>query len=259
MIGDRKFIVVQSSAGSGKTYTLVKNYLLLMLSSPDIRYYRHIMAITFTNKATNEMKERLIDALDGISTKRKKYSGLTSELSEELNIPVSDIIEKSGRILRNLLHDYSEFSISTIDRFVYRIIRSFAFELNLSGNAEIEMNRDSIIEAGVDSLFDSLSDKNAITDILVEFSDHKFVNGKSINIHKDLSEMAGEILNEKFRPFMKELEKISGHRFKEIRDELKKRKKEIRDIITGKAQHFLKRLQELGIDGLRNCRWKKRS
>ncbi len=247
-MSEKRFTVVQASAGSGKTYNLVKEYLKLLLSSQDQRYYRHILAITFTNKATNEMKERVLDALNGISLKRDKHKNLTKEISKEINMPEESVISRSAEILRYLIHDYAEFSISTIDRFVYRIIRSFSFELNLSGNAEIELNRDRIIEAGVDSFLESLTQDSTITQMLVEFSDYKFSSGKSTNIKKDLINMAVEVLKDRAESYVAELDTLRTESFTEVKNSLWTRKKTIENDLRQKAGKIIDTIDKHGID-----------
>ena len=126
------FTVYKSSAGSGKTYTLVKEYLRLALSSPKVDDYKHILAITFTNKAANEMKERVLSALVQIAEKEPNILPLVNTLVDETSLSVVEIEKKAEEILKHILHHYADFSISTIDKFVYKIIRIFAFDFKPS-------------------------------------------------------------------------------------------------------------------------------
>src|SRR5436189_6405251 len=104
--------IYKSSAGSGKTYTLVKEFIRIALQRPD--KYKHILALTFTNKAANEMKERIISMLQMLANKTAKPK-LVNELVTEAKIEENELAGKAAGILRNILHDYSALSVSTID------------------------------------------------------------------------------------------------------------------------------------------------
>ena len=129
--------VYKSSAGSGKTFILVLEYLKLVLAHPDD--YKAILAITFTNKAADEMKHRIIDALVSLSS--GEDTAVRKILSEQFSD--SDLTKKSERALKNILHDYSSFSVSTIDSFFQKILRALAREINLPLNMEVEVEMDA--------------------------------------------------------------------------------------------------------------------
>src|SRR4030095_14323367 len=120
-------VIYKSSAGSGKTYTLVLEYLKLVLKRPAL--YRSILAITFTNKATEEMKTRIIGSLVEIAD--NKNQPLQETISLETGISIQELPEKASRVLDNILHDYSGFAVSTIDSFFSTMVRALARELNL--------------------------------------------------------------------------------------------------------------------------------
>ncbi|MFL5754489.1 MAG: UvrD-helicase domain-containing protein, partial [Bacteroidia bacterium] len=134
----KNFVIYRSSAGSGKTFTLVKEYLKLALGnmSSNTLYFKSILAVTFTNKAAGEMKERVLRALKELS--RNELSGGTSTLQslllQELNLDAAELQRRASVLLHEILHNYSDFSISTIDSFVHRVIRTFAYDLKLPVN-----------------------------------------------------------------------------------------------------------------------------
>lgn len=140
--------VYKSSAGSGKTYTLVREYLCIVLKNPGD--YKHTLAITFTNKATQEMKSRIVRALAELA------DGKNEELKEELQrlLPKVNIQGNAQTALDLILHDYPRFSISTIDSFFQRIIRSLARELHLPIRFDIEMDQDTVVESITESLLE---------------------------------------------------------------------------------------------------------
>ena len=128
----KPFKIYKSSAGSGKTYTLVLTYLSILLTHKDPYQFRKVLAVTFTNKAANEMKERVIQGLEKLNLGTDKnfitdYVNATQLSPEELS-------ERAFTILSAILHDYSSFNILTIDKFTHRIIRSFSRELGLTNN-----------------------------------------------------------------------------------------------------------------------------
>ena len=138
------FTVFKSSAGSGKTFNLVKNYLKIALADtanpPQI--YKRILAITFTNKAAGEMKERVIETLKNL-TRSEKQEAMREKLCEELSVSSQELANRSSVLLNAILHNYFDFSIGTIDSFIHRVVRTFALDLRLPLNFTIEMNRRS--------------------------------------------------------------------------------------------------------------------
>ena len=131
------FKIYKSSAGSGKTFTLVKEYLKLALQSPSELTFKRILATTFTNKAANEMKSRVLEALAFLSDPNPittKHDVLKNVLLEELSFTPIQLQQKSLNVLRAILHNYADFGIGTIDRFTHRIVRTFARDLNLPVN-----------------------------------------------------------------------------------------------------------------------------
>ena len=124
------FQVYNASAGSGKTFTLVKEYLKILLKTTDSFRFQNILAITFTNKAAAEMKERVLKSLQDIS--EKKENPMLDILKEELGVAENDLTIRSKKVLTAILQNYAAFNITTIDSFTHRIIRSFSFDLGLS-------------------------------------------------------------------------------------------------------------------------------
>lgn len=122
------FTIYNASAGSGKTFTLVKEYLKLILQSQKEDYYKQLLAITFTNKAVAEMKQRIINNL--VSFSKPEVLSNPPEmlllLSEETTLSVAELHERSQKILKHLLHNYAGFTIETIDRFNHQLLRTFA-------------------------------------------------------------------------------------------------------------------------------------
>ncbi len=183
--------IYKSSAGSGKTYTLVKEYLRLVIAKPD--EYKHILAITFTNKATEEMKSRIVETL--IELKEGRNESLKTILAEETGVKN---VQKNAQIaLDYILHDYSNFSVCTIDSFFNRIIRSLAREIQLPLRLEIQINTDEVIEALMEMLLDEVSHDAELAEWLTEFLFVKLGDDKGWSIEGEIASIARELFKEK--------------------------------------------------------------
>lgn len=190
--------IFKASAGSGKTHTLSKTYLDLLLKADSKTAYRNILAVTFTNKATEEMKERIL-----------------RDLAEE-----GKTNPRAREILINLLHDYGSFSVSTIDKFFQQALRAFSRELGSSGNYQIELDKASLTKEAMDRVLDDLTEKDK--DLLGWFTkqlETALDNGESFHLESSLYEMAEEFgdVNEKFTYDKKKLTELK-EKCKEIVD-----------------------------------------
>lgn len=190
--------IFKASAGSGKTHTLSKTYLELLLKADSKTAYRNILAVTFTNKATEEMKERIL-----------------RDLAKE-----GKMNPRAREILINLLHDYGSFSVSTIDKFFQQALRAFSRELGSSGNYQIELDKASLTKEAMDRVLDDLTEKDK--DLLGWFTkqlETALDNGESFHLESSLYEMAEEFgdVNEKFTYDKKKLTELKA-KCKEIID-----------------------------------------
>ncbi|MDH3796256.1 MAG: UvrD-helicase domain-containing protein, partial [Flavobacteriaceae bacterium] len=145
------FHIYHSSAGSGKTFTLVKSYLKIALSQPGRKGFRKLLAITFTNKAVNEMKERILRSLADFSSDDipSRSTALLQSLCRELQLGEEVIKERSRILLKDILHNYAFFDVSTIDKFNHRLIRTFSKDLGLAHNFEVTLDTDALLEEAV--------------------------------------------------------------------------------------------------------------
>jgi ATP-dependent exoDNAse (exonuclease V) beta subunit len=193
------FTVYKSSAGSGKTFTLVKEYLKLILPEPS--KYRHILAITFTNKAANEMKERVLFNLKELAKPSGKRDPEISRdllplLIAETGLTETGIITKSAEALKLILHNYSDFAIGTIDSFSHRVIRTFAHDFGLPVNFNVELDSDELLETAVDLMLDKVGDDEELTGLLVKFLESRMDEDRSWNIDSTMMDFARVLLNE---------------------------------------------------------------
>src|SRR5688572_17720394 len=199
-MASNSLVIYKSSAGSGKTYTLVLEYLKLVLKQPSL--YRSILAITFTNKATEEMKSRIIGALVEISENREDK--LQETIAEQTGIAIDKLPAQAAKVLDNIMHDYSGFSVSTIDSFFSKIVRSLARELNLPLRFDIELNIDAVIGEITSMLMDEIGTNEWLKKWLEAFIFDKLNQNKSWKIDSDIHELAKELFKESFRTMFPE-------------------------------------------------------
>ena len=148
------FSIYDASAGSGKTYALVKEYLKIILTATKNDAYRNILAITFTNKAVHEMKSRIVNSLSEFAkeTPNPKAQNLMCDLVIETGLSPNQIRIKSQQIIKHIIHNYAAFDISTIDKFTHRVIRAFAHDLNLPMTFEVTLDTENLLIEAVDAI-----------------------------------------------------------------------------------------------------------
>ncbi|MFA5011783.1 MAG: UvrD-helicase domain-containing protein [Ignavibacteria bacterium] len=195
----KNLYIYQASAGSGKTRTLVQEYLILAFKNPG--NYKHILAVTFTNKATEEMKTRIIDYLVKLSegNDEKLAQDIISTLKQRgWYSKTFDISKTAAQVLSGILHDYSSFNISTIDSFCVRIIKAFAKELGLPVGFNLELDTDMVLDEITSSMLDSIDTDYLLTKYLSEYLDSRLDDEKTWNIDKDIKEFGKQIVSENF-------------------------------------------------------------
>lgn len=230
------FFIYDASAGSGKTYTITKAYLSILLKQDQVFAFQNILAITFTNKAAAEMKQRIIEALvyfSGLQSENS-HEDLLQDVSSEIHLSKADIQKKSLQILKYLIPNYAGFEVSTIDSFNHRIIRTFANDLRLTQNFEIDLETKPYIDRAVENLIEDVGIDEELTEWLVDFVHYKINRDKSGDIHLDLNKYAYLILNENNYTALKNLQQISlkdlkSSKFK-IFEKTKQTKQELVDL-----------------------------
>ena len=232
------FQVYNASAGSGKTFTLVKEYLKVLLNSEDIFTFQKVLAITFTNKAAGEMKERVLSNLEAFADGNE--NDLLKIILEEITVDKTTIQERSTKILDAILQNYSAFSITTIDSFTHKIIKSFAYDLGLSLNFEVEMDAVSLLNEAVDVLISKIGTDKDLTNLLINFSLDKADDDKSWDISRELNEFSRILLNEDDMKHFRGLSDKKLSDFTGLKTKLTLHQKEIK-----------KQLLEIGSQGLK--------
>jgi ATP-dependent exoDNAse (exonuclease V) beta subunit len=235
----KSLIVLNASAGSGKTYSLVLKYLSLLLDETKNSTFANILAMTFTNKAANEMKVRIIGALDllsGIFTdedKVRKRKDLIASLEKETGLTEQIIRFKSKQVLKDILHHFEDFQILTIDKFNLRLIRSFSKELNLSNDFTIVLDETEVLSQAVDQLIDQLDADEApeLTKLMLNYAKEKLQEEESWNFQTELKKFAQLLTDEKYFSDIDTLIKsdYSKERLKEIKHEFEIQKDKIQE------------------------------
>lgn len=219
------FSIYRSSAGSGKTYTLTKEYIKIALASPnpdllgafDVHYYRHILAVTFTNDAAKEMKQRIVSKLDAFSVletaeKDSMFHDILKELKEEypqIEITKEEIVKRSKALHQTILHHYSDFAVSTIDSFSKRIVQAFTKDLDLPPNFEIQLDIEEALEEAVSRMYYKIGERgdNHLSEVMKEFVLKETQDEKSWNVDRGLLDF-GKIIFEEAKKYS--VEKIKA-------------------------------------------------
>ena len=247
------FTVYKSSAGSGKTYTLVREYLKIILAEP--KDFRKVLAITFTNKAANEMKQRILSSLQDLSAFESSSDAIAvkfmlPELIEETKLDEKKISRNAEKCLQLILHNYSDFGVSTIDSFVHKIIRTFAHDMHLPLNFEVEMDSDELIAKAVDILISNVGTDKALTDVLVNFTKYKTEGEKSWHIERDLADISKKILTDEGQSHIEKLKELSLQDFSGIRHNLESAVKSFEKKIVGFANSAFKLIADQGLSAV---------
>ena len=221
--------IINASAGSGKTFSLVKDIILTLLIN-DENTYKKILALTFTNNAANEMKKRVLDELYLISNEIEQ-SKIYELIASKIELKKPEVSKKAKFILNRILHNYSFFQISTIDKFNHRIIRTFSQELALSSDFNLIIDQDDFIEEFIYDFLDNIGSEKLFTALLTDFSVSKTERNNSWDITNDLKDLMKYTLNESYNEDLARIEKLNEKGFKKTKnffsDTIKKLKKEI--------------------------------
>ncbi len=232
------FKIYRSSAGSGKTYRLTLEYLKLALRYPE--HYRRILAVTFTNKAANEMKSRILEKADELS-RGQAGEVFERQLTETLKIDTFTLRERAKETLRAILHGYSYFSVGTIDSFFQRVITAFARDIGIQVGFTIEFDRVRVTEDIIDQLYLELEDDRLLLDWLTRFTETRIEDDKGWDIRPEVRELARQIYYESFHQYMDAFGQGMGD---------KRQLGLVMDKLRKEREIFKRKLQEYGRKGL---------
>ncbi|MDO5969393.1 UvrD-helicase domain-containing protein [Flavivirga aquimarina] len=250
MSQSHSFTIYNASAGSGKTFTLVKEYLKILFQSNNLEHFKRILAITFTNKAVAEMKDRIIETLKQFSNKTilNTPNSMFKAICEELQMDPNVLHRKSEKLLNTIIHNYAAFDISTIDGFTHKLIRTFAYDLRLPLNFEVELDQDALLNEAVNSLIEKAGTNDALTKTLIDFAIEKADDDKSWDVSFDFNKIAKLLVNENDMPFIETLKDKTLDDFKALKTQLKKELISLENNIIQKAQNILTLIEEAGLE-----------
>ncbi len=243
-----ELLVYKASAGSGKTFTLAVEYIKLLILNP--KAYRQILAVTFTNKATAEMKERILSQLYGIWTQDKDSAAYLERIAGETSKSPEEIRQAAGKALSYMLHDYSHFRVETIDSFFQSVMRNLAKELELSPNLNIELNNNEVLSDAVDQMIEKLNPTSPVLAWLLEYIQERIAEDKRWNVSDEIKSFGRNIFDEGY------IEKGEGLRqrlqahpglIKEYRKELKEMETEALEQMKGFSDQFEGELESHGL------------
>ncbi|WFO15199.1 UvrD-helicase domain-containing protein [Cellulophaga baltica 4] len=243
--------IYNASAGSGKTYTLTKSYLKIILSSATSANYREILAITFTNKAVAEMKERIIDSLYdfGKVKNAEDAPSMFKDLVKELHVDTETLQKRSKTRLKEILHNYAFFDVSTIDKFTHRLIRTFAKDLKLPQNFEVILDTNLLLSEAVDRLVNKAGTAPELTKVLIAFALEKANEDKSWDISRDIFDMGRELLfKEKYEDALEVIGQKNIEDFNTLKTLLKAKIKKAEDNIQLAGKTNLQLMTDNGLE-----------
>lgn len=230
------YTVINASAGSGKTYALVQRLLMICLRYPNQQQsIRNILALTFTNKAANEMKERILSWLGNFAAgnyaENADLKNIQKAFEEQgLKITIDELHNRSKKLLDHILHNYSTLNIGTIDRFNSRLVRSFSYELGLAKNFNLEIEAEPYLIEAVDKMLDQIGENETISNSFMDYVDYSLENNERINLNKNLYDSAKEFVKDIHYEHLKNNESFDDANYEDIKNTLRK------EIILNKKQ-----------------------
>jgi ATP-dependent exoDNAse (exonuclease V) beta subunit len=244
------FSIYDASAGSGKTYALVKEYLKIILVAKKNDAYRNILAITFTNKAVHEMKSRIVGSLSEFAKEEpsEKALDLMQHLAIETELSIIQIKTKSQQIIKHIIHNYAAFDISTIDKFTHKVIRAFAHDLGLPMTFEVTLDTENLLVEAVDAIIAQAGEDETLTKLLIDFTMEKTDDDKSWDISREILETGRLVLNENNRNEITHFQEKSITEFVEIKSKLAEACKVLEKENTAFAENALLLIEKNGID-----------
>lgn len=243
--------VYRASAGAGKTFRLVVEYIKLLMLRPD--EYKSILAVTFTKKATQEMKIRILSQLYGLREGLSSSAGYMERITKEMNLKESDVRKNAAVALGMILNDYGHFRIETIDSFFQRVLRNMTRELDIVSNMHVELNGEQVKNKAVDELIDNLEPTDYIFMRIKDFAEENMREGKTWNVINSLKDFGKNIFSDFYQSHSKEYkvlfeESESNNIFKEYKLMLKNLIETSTESIVSAAEKLRSVIEAQGFD-----------
>ena len=246
--------VYRASAGSGKTFTLAVEYISLLVKDPE--NYQHILAVTFTNKATQEMKMRILSQLYGIANSLQSSQQYFNKVKEKTNMPDAVIRNNARAALTLLIHRYNNFRILTIDAFFQQVLRNLAHELGQTANLRVDLNNEEITEKAVDQMIESLEKGQPVLQWISTYINNSIEDDNGWNIIGKIKTFGTNIFKDFYKAHEANLkEQLSNaDDFKVYETTLRKRRNDIRKTFNSKARSILNEIKNANLDTPSNYR-----
>lgn len=240
--------VYKASAGSGKTFTLAVEYIKLLLLHPVS--YRNILAVTFTNKATEEMKMRILSQLYGLAHGYSDSKAYSDKIVGDLHCTEDFVRERAAMALNSLIHHYTYFKVETIDKFFQRILRNLARELDLTANLRIELNDRQVEQMAVDFMIESLKNEDQVLSWMMSYILETIQGDKSWNVIKQVKDFGENIFREPYKKHGEELNRIlsDDQFFNKYKQQLILLRKSNLDTMAGYAKDFFEATKDFAME-----------
>ena len=241
--------VYNASAGSGKTFRLAVEYIKLMIKNPEWAH-KGILAVTFTNKATEEMKQRIMSQLYGIWKQLPDSNSYAEKVCTELKMDSAEVSRRAGIALTHLIHDFDHFKVQTIDKFFQGVLRNLAHELGLAANLRVGLNDSDVEELAVDQMIEELSSDDRELAWIIDFISKNIADNKSWNVTKSIKSFGKTIFKDVYKEKRDEINKVvnDDERFESFSASMYKIVNDFETTMASYEPRFQKILEEKGID-----------
>ncbi|WP_120175556.1 UvrD-helicase domain-containing protein [Prevotella melaninogenica] len=245
---EKALTVYKASAGSGKTFTLASEYITLVVKNP--QDYKKILAVTFTNKATQEMKTRILSQLYGIAHKLPDSQAYYEQVLQKTGFPEQTIRENAAEALSLLTHHYNEFRVQTIDAFFQSVLRNLARELNLTANLRIDLNDEQVEAQAVDELINSLEEGEEVLSWIRDYIDKNIEDDKGWNVIGQIKDFGKNIFKDFYKDHKAELDKRFKDTsfFNDFITDLRRRRAQALKNLNDQAKQMLQKIREANVD-----------
>ena len=245
---EQALTVYKASAGSGKTFTLASEYITLVVKNP--QDYRSILAVTFTNKATQEMKTRILSQLYGIAHSLPDSEAYYEQVRMKTGFSEQTIRENAAKALSLLTHHYNEFRVQTIDAFFQSVLRNLARELNLTANLRVDLNDEQVEAQAVDELINSLEEGEEVLNWIRDYIDKNIEDDKGWNVISQIKDFGKNIFKDFYKDHKTELDNRFSDEsfFNDFITDLRGRRTRILNRLNEHAKQMYKKIRDANLD-----------
>ena len=245
---EQALTVYKASAGSGKTFTLASEYITLVVKNP--QDYRSILAVTFTNKATQEMKARILSQLYGIAHSLPDSEAYYEQVRMKTGFSEQTIRENAAKALSLLTHHYNEFRVQTIDAFFQSVLRNLARELNLTANLRVDLNDEQVEAQAVDELINSLEEGEEVLNWIRDYIDKNIEDDKGWNVISQIKDFGKNIFKDFYKDHKTELDNRFSDEsfFNDFITDLRGRRTRILNRLNEHAKQMYQKIRDANLD-----------